>query len=90
MSRSNDVGWSWFEASLDMSDDLETGKDVAKKFARCFQGENGEDVLSYLAEMTMARPLAGNVEEGVLRHLEGQRYLVSYIISLVRQGRVGK
>jgi hypothetical protein len=90
MSHSNDPGWSWFERTLNEDNDADLIDDIPARFARCFQGIDGEAALSHLAQLTMARPLAGNADIGVLRHLEGQRYLVSYIIGLVRQGRAGK
>lgn len=89
MSHSNDLGWSWFENVLDQDEAPEAHEDIAQHFAKCFQGIDGEAAMSHLAQMTMLRPLAGNADAGVLRHLEGQRYLASYIIGLVRQGRAG-
>jgi len=90
MSRSNDPGWSWFEKTISHDMETETPEDIPAYFARCFSGADGEAALSHLAEMTLARPLGANAHNGILRHLEGQRYLVSYIIGLVRQGREGK
>jgi len=91
MSHSNsDLGWSWFEKVLSTDQAVELPKDLPACFARCFAGVDGEVALSHLAEMTLARPLGANAHNGILRHLEGQRYLVSYIMGLVRQGREGK
>jgi len=89
MSLSSEIGWSWFEKDLNEKDDPSLNEDLAGSFAKCFQGEEGEAVLSHLTKMTMSRALAGDVDAGVLRHLEGQRYLASYIMGLVRQGRAG-
>lgn len=88
MSASDDPGWSWFEKELGQSEGATLSEgDVAACFARCFRGQDGEAALSHLAQMTLARPLGANAHNGILRHLEGQRYLVSYIIGLVRAGR---
>lgn len=88
MPKRNDPGWSWFEKSLDHNDQkISADDDMPARFARCFRGEDGEAALAHLAEMTLARPLGANAHNGILRHLEGQRYLVSYIMGLVRQGR---
>lgn len=87
MSPRNEAGWSWFERALDGEDHHEVPEDIAARFARCFSGADGERALAHLAEMTIARPLGANAHNGILRHLEGQRYLVSYIMGLVRQGR---
>ncbi len=90
MPRHNDPGWSWFERALESETQQGVEKDIAGLFARCFSGSDGETALAHLAEMTLARPLGANAHNGILRHLEGQRYLVSYIMGLVRQGREGK
>ncbi|SCA55386.1 conserved hypothetical protein [Candidatus Terasakiella magnetica] len=90
MSNSSDPGWGWFEKAMSEEITGEAGEDVPARFARCFSGVDGEAALSHLAEMTLARPLGANAHNGILRHLEGQRYLVSYIMGLVRQGREGK
>lgn len=89
MSLSPDPGWSWFEKEVGNTPDAPavSQDDIASCFARCFRGQDGEAALSHLAQMTLARPLGANAHNGILRHLEGQRYLVSYIIGLVRAGR---
>lgn len=90
MSHRHDPGWSWFERVLDDSGSDIENADLPACFARCFKGYDGEAALSHLAQMTLARPLGANAHDGILRHLEGQRYLVSYIMGLVRQGREGR
>ncbi|MDV7340952.1 hypothetical protein RYZ26_15200 [Terasakiella sp. A23] len=89
MPNRNEPGWSWFEKMIDHNDQsqMSADEDMPARFARCFRGEDGEAALAHLAEMTLARPLGANAHNGILRHLEGQRYLVSYIMGLVRQGR---
>jgi len=83
-------GWDWFENAMTLDEKNECPEDLPARFARCFRGEDGDAVLAHLAEMTLGRSLGANAHNGILRHLEGQRYLVSYIMGLVRQGRLGK
>ncbi len=90
MQPHNKTGWGWFENAMSGDDKNELPEDLPARFARCFRGEDGEAVLMHLAEMTLGRSLGANAHNGILRHLEGQRYLVSYIMGLVRQGRLGK
>lgn len=83
-------GWSWFEAALlnAASDESEQVVDdhVAVLFARTFQGRNGNAVLAHLKAITLGRTLGPNSTDALLRHLEGQRQLVSYIVSLIERG----
>lgn len=87
MVQRNDPGWSWFDKAMVDNPSGLPPEDIPACFARCFKGADGEAALAHLAEMTLARPLGANAHNGILRHLEGQRYLVSYIMGLVRQGR---
>jgi hypothetical protein len=61
--------------------------DLALAFARCFRGRDGEWVLAYLKAMTLDRALGPNVADATLRHLEGQRQLVAYMLNMVERGR---
>ena len=61
--------------------------DLALAFARCFRGRDGEWVLACLKAMTLDRALGPNVADATLRHLEGQRQLVAYMLNMVERGR---
>lgn len=91
----NKKGWSWFE-----NDDQPTpednslpdllpdpGADISRIYARCFSGPDGEKVLSHLQSLTFSRGLGPSAKNALLRHVEGQRQLVAYIMSQVRHGR---
>jgi hypothetical protein len=84
-------GWGWFEIGVDLSADNhpETGLVLALASARCFRGADGEMVLRYLRALTLDRALGPNASDTMLRHLEGQRQLVSHIVQLVQRGRDG-
>ena len=79
-------GWTWFDQHKPTAI---PESDLAAQFARCFKGTEGDQILSHLAEITMGRPLGANTRNDTLRHVEGQRYLVSYIMTMVRKGREG-
>ncbi|MFV0627156.1 MAG: hypothetical protein ACK5N8_07395 [Alphaproteobacteria bacterium] len=57
-------------------------EEIRLSFAKCFRTREGEIALSFLKRMTLERYLGPDCTSDELRHLEGQRHLVSYIISL--------
>lgn len=83
-------GWAWFDSdNLDgepAANDAHGNENLPQLFARTFQGRNGSHVLSHLKAITLERTLGPNAADPMLRHLEGQRQLVSYILSLVEHG----
>lgn len=90
MSNSN-VGWDWFQevrrtSPLTPTSD-QLSEDMARAFARCFRERDGEQVLDHLRAVTLERSLGPNATDSQLRHLEGQRQLVSYILGQVERGR---
>jgi hypothetical protein len=79
------VGWHWFAASnaapVD-ADELE----LCRAFARCFAGSGGTNVLEHLRRVCLERRLGPSASDAELRHLEGQRYAVAYIVAMVERG----
>ena len=65
----------------------EPAGDLPGCFARCFRGGDGARVLAHLRALTLDRALGPNATDAQLRHLEGQRALVSTILALVARGR---
>lgn len=57
--------------------------------ARCFQGADGRRLLTYLRTITLERALGPDSGDAHLRHLEGQRQLVSHLQVLIERGRNG-
>ena len=57
-------------------------KEIKQAFNKCFITREGEIVLSFLRRITLERYLGPESSNDELRHLEGQRHLVNYIISL--------
>lgn len=88
-----DPGWSWFERTVpaNQSAGAQGGggidPDLALAFARCFRERDGRWALSHLRAITLDRVMGPAATDAQLRHLEGQRQLVSYILALVERGR---
>lgn len=89
-------GWSWFDAGEAPQDDAvaefdlpDAGRTVRLAYARCFAGPDGEKVLDHLRTLTLHRALGPDASAQTLRHMEGQRQLVTYILAQVKRGRLG-
>ncbi|MBL6932916.1 MAG: hypothetical protein ISR45_08215 [Rhodospirillales bacterium] len=61
--------------------------ELALCFARCFRSADGELVLQHLRAMSTERILGPGASDALLRHVEGQRQLVSHIYALIERGR---
>lgn len=59
----------------------------AAHFTRLFSSTVGMSVLQYLKDLTHNRVLPASCSDAELRFLEGQRYLVSQIENLIKQGK---
>ena len=84
------AGWDWFQSSpIDDGDgkNEEGALQLARAFARCFSSDDGRRVLAHLQSLTMERSLGPDSTDNLLRHLEGQRQLVSYMTKQVERGR---
>jgi hypothetical protein len=81
------AGWQWFEAteSRDLQASQEDGS-ITTAFARCFASPDGRRVLEHLRRLTLERTLGPGASDALLRHLEGQRQLVAYVLALVAHG----
>jgi hypothetical protein len=77
-------GWQWFEAPEGR--EPQNDRSVTRAFARCFASPDGECVLQHLRRLTLERTLGPGAPDALLRHLEGQRQLVAYILALVAEG----
>lgn len=92
---SNDAdaqGWDWFDPHPGAFDDASVEADestLATLADECFSTPAGARVLRHLRLITLGRALPPTASDGILRHLEGQRFLVHYLLSLVRRARDG-
>ena len=62
-------------------------KNIKRIFTRTFGTEDGKKALAYLQYMTFHRSFGSEVSDEQLRHIEGQRSIVSTILKFVEQGR---
>lgn len=84
-----ELGWAWFETNAPSVEHEQPPHDseLAHVYARCFRGDDGAKVLNHLKSITYSRILGPAAPDALLRHMEGQRQLVSHIISLAEHGR---
>lgn len=61
--------------------------EMAKTFARCFRGADGERAIAHLKAQTTDIAAGPDISGDRLRHLEGQRFMVRTIINLIERGR---
>lgn len=80
------AGWAWFEGQGALPDDPAEAA-LARVFARCFAGAEGQIVLDHLQRLILDRRLSPEASDAELRHLEGQRFAVAYIAAMVARGR---
>ena len=62
-------------------------QNVERSFSRLFASDDGRSVLNHLQIITYHRALGATATDEQLRHLEGQRSLVSTILRLIERGR---
>lgn len=83
-------GWGWFEGpTTAVPAPTDAGDDIARVFARCFRGADGERAMAYLRSLTVERAVGPAIADAALRHLEGQRALVLHLAGLAERGRTG-
>lgn len=64
--------------------------DIARSYARCFGGPDGQAVLEHLHNITLFRITDPMMDGVALRQLEGQRQLVLFICQQVAKARQNK
>ncbi len=87
-----ETGWTWFEHEQPQGSNSARPIDadvLARAFAHCFRGLDGELVMAHLESLTVGRSHGPDITDGQLRYAEGQRKLFHYIQSLVDRGRRG-
>ncbi len=62
---------------------------IALDFVKTFNSVSGQKVLRYLIFLTMLRYLPASASSDELRFLEGERYLVSFILNMIKKGKKG-
>ena len=82
----HDAGWSQIDDTSGQEVDPQS-RALAIAFARCFGTRDGEIVLDHLSSLTQRRFCGPQTTDAALRHLEGQRHLVGYLLALIDRGR---
>lgn len=80
------IGWAWFEDHGSMPTDPAEHA-LCRAFARCFAGSDGSQVVDHLKRLILDRRLSPNATDAELRHLEGQRSAVAYLLGMIERGR---
>lgn len=78
-------GWDWFER--DQAHVAGPDHELVLAAARCFGGADGEITLEHLRHLFLDRRLPPSASDAELRHLEGQRCAIAYLIALIDRGR---
>jgi hypothetical protein len=68
---------------------LEAEKKLNRLLSGVFSGEDGQATLDYLRSITLNNVSGPGIEDHVLRHLEGQRFLVGIMIQRIERGKQG-
>ena len=79
-------GWAWFESPAP-AEPGDHDREVPLAFARCFAGAEGDLAIGHLRRLILDRRLPASASDAELRHLEGQRSVVAYVIALIERGR---
>ncbi len=76
-----DVGWAWFasDGASPLHDD-----DLTSAMAACFAGRHGEIVIQHLRNLFLDRRVPPTASDAELRHVEGQRFAIAYLLRLAR------
>jgi hypothetical protein len=81
------LGWAWFATNDTAAAYSGPGdRELRHAFARCFAGADGRVVLEHLKRLILERRLPPDASDAELRHLEGQRHAVAYIVAMVERG----
>jgi hypothetical protein len=66
---------------------LKEEQDINQIFAAAFGTDAADKAMQYLKNITLNRVSGPGVPDSELRHLEGQRYIVSIILRRIEDGR---
>ena len=65
----------------------DSGNELAHAYARCFSTPSGKAVLADLKARSLDLAFPADVPTKELRHVEGKRYLVNFILIMVKRGK---
>ena len=77
-------GWDWLHADGTRT---EPPAELCRCAAACFGSPSGRLVLRHLQRLFADRRLPPSATDAELRHVEGQRSVVSHLLQLLERGR---
>ena len=77
-------GWDWLHAD---GARIEPPAELCRCAVACFGSPSGRLVLRHLQRLFADRRLAPSATDAELRHVEGQRSVVSHLLQLLEHGR---
>jgi hypothetical protein len=83
-ARDQDEGWVWFEQS---GRPTEPSVDLREAALTCLNSASGQLLLAHLRRLFLDRRLAPASTDAELRHVEGQRSVVAYLLALLERAR---
>jgi len=78
------AGWAWFDRS---SEAARAPDELCHDAAACLGSRHGQALLRHLQQLFLDRRLSPTATDAELRHVEGQRSVVSHMLRLVERGR---
>lgn len=82
--RDRGEGWEWLERPTGPP---EANPDLCRAFHACFAGPQGELALGHLRRVFLDRRVPPSASDAELRHAEGQRSVVAYVVGLIERAR---
>ena len=76
-------GWAWFDGPGDAGAPSE---EICRSAVVCLGGPHGRVLLRHLRQLFSDRRLSPAASDAELRHLEGQRSVVSHLLQLLERG----
>jgi hypothetical protein len=76
------AGWPW----NDTDDARASGRDLGEIYRSCFASPAGQLVLDHLRKVFLLRRVAPSASDAELRHVEGQRTAVAWILAMAGSG----
>ncbi|MBD5398905.1 hypothetical protein HDR60_05395 [bacterium] len=70
-----------------LKDNKEYFDNIEVDFVRTFNSQSGKKVLKYLILLSLGRYLPPNATNEELHYLEGERFLVSFILNMIKKGK---
>ncbi|MGN0929180.1 MAG: hypothetical protein ACI4N3_00895 [Alphaproteobacteria bacterium] len=70
-----------------LKDKKENFDNIEVDFVRTFNSSSGKKVLKYLISLSLGRYLPPNATNEELHYLEGERFLVSFILNMIKKGK---